>query len=141
MICSIIEGICSSIQTEFGSEYEVYTENTEQGLTKPCFLVSCFKQTNSLFMDKRYFRSNIFCIQYFPQSNAQKGECYKVLERLFDCLEYLDIAGSLTRGTKMQGELVDHVLNFFVNFDGYVYKTEEKTKMGELKQNGINVKG
>lgn len=38
MINSIIEGISTSLNAEFGDDYTIYTENVEQGLKEPCFL-------------------------------------------------------------------------------------------------------
>ena len=43
MINKIIDGICAAIHSEFGKDYEIYTETAEQGLTEPCFSVICVK--------------------------------------------------------------------------------------------------
>lgn len=132
MINKIIDAVSISINSEFGDGYDIYTENIEQGLKEPCFSVFCLNPTNELFLNKRYFRTNLFCIQYFPSSDEPKNECNAVLERLYGCLELITIVvdavtGDLTRGTKMKGEIVDGVLNFFVNYDMFVYKVEVKS--------------
>ena len=54
-----------------------------------------------------------------------------MLERLNQCLEYIDVDG-LMMGTQMNGKVVDGVLNYFVNFDCFVYKREETTEMGQM---------
>lgn len=141
MINSIIEAISISLNAEFGDKYTTYTESVEQGLNKPCFFVSCINPTNRVFLGKRYFRGNQFCLQYFPADKRQaKEECNTVAERLFSCLEYITVTGDLVRGAKMRCEVVDRVLNFFVNYDLFVYKVTDSDSMEEISQD-ISMKG
>lgn len=141
MINSIIETISISLNAEFGNDYTTYTESVEQGLNEPCFFVSCINPTNRLFLGKRYFRENQFCIQYFPADKGRvKEECNAVAERLYFCLECIDVSGDLVRGTKMKYEVVDEVLNFFVNYDLFVYKAEKSEAMTEISEK-VTVKG
>lgn len=138
MINSIIEAISTSLNAEFGDEYSIYTESVEQGLKEPCFFLFCINPTNRVFLGKRYFRTNKMCIQYFPtDKDRENEECNKVAERLFSCLEYITVSGDLLRGTKMKCELIDGVLNFFVNYDMFVYET----KSGEVEKiNSVKIK-
>jgi hypothetical protein len=137
MINKIIDGISKAINEEFGNGYEIYTEEVEQGLQEPCFSIVCVEPSNNLFRQNRYFRQNKFCIHYFPSTNNARNECQAVMERLYDCLEWIEIVDvvdkvkypSKTMGTNMNAEYSDGVLNFFVNFDMYVKKVEEKTPM------------
>lgn len=139
MINSIIESISISLYTEFGDDYTIYTESVEQGLQEPCFFVFCINPTNQLFLGKRYFREHGFCIQYFPKDENQvKQEGNAVAERLYSCLEYISVSGKLLRGTKMKYQIVDGILNFFVNYDFFVYKKTNPDFMEELSKN-INV--
>lgn len=124
MINKIIDGISEAIFTEFGTGYDIYTESIEQGLEEPCFSILCLNPTNELFLGKRYKRTNQFMIQFFPASDEKNKECNEVMERLFNCLETITVQNDLTRGTKMNGEMVDGVLNFQVNFNMFVYKVE-----------------
>lgn len=142
MINSMIEAISAALNGEFGDDYEIHMEEIEQGLEEPCFFVQCLNPTNELFLGKRYFRRNQFCIQYFPESAEKQRECNGVAERLWQCLEYITAYGETKpiRGTKMRYEVVDGVLNFFVNYDCFVYKVEEQTAMEEISEN-VTVKG
>lgn len=135
MINAIIEAISVALNGEFGDSYEIHMEEIEQGLEEPCFFIFCLNPTSDLFFGKRYFRTSPFCIQYFPESNEKQRECNSVAERMYDCLEYVTMDGDSEpiRGTKMKHEVVDGVLNFFVNYDCFVYKAEEQTAMGEMK--------
>lgn len=135
MINSIIEAISISLNEEFGDGYETHMEEIKQGLKEPCFFITCLNPTTELFLGKRYFRTNQFCIQYFPETNEKQRECNGVAERMLQCLEYITIYGEdkPIMGTKMKYEVVDGVLNFFVNYDCFIRKTGQQTPMESLQ--------
>lgn len=135
MINSIIEAISISLNEEFGDGYETHMEEIKQGLKEPCFFITCLNPTTELFLGKRYFRTNQFCIQYFPETNEKQRECNGVAERMLQCLEYITIYGEdkPIMGTKMKYEVVNGVLNFFVNYDCFIRKTEQQTPMESLQ--------
>lgn len=141
MINSIIEAISISLNEEFGDGYETHMEEIKQGLKEPCFFITCLNPTTELFLGKRYFRTNQFCIQYFPETNEKQRECNGVAERMLQCLEYITIYGEdkPIMGTKMKYEVVEGVLNFFVNYDCFIRKIEQQTPMESL-QASTNVK-
>lgn len=143
MINNIIDAISISISLVFGENYEIYTESVKQGLKEPCFFISCVNPTSRIFLDRRYFRENLFCIQYLSSEGEKETDCNDVVEKLFDCLEYINVDGDLLRGTKMHSELTDGVLNFFVNYNMFVYKfkDEERLNMEELEVSDTDVKG
>lgn len=142
MINEIMEAIRASLKEEFGDNYEIDMEEVRQGSKTPCFFIQCLNSTNDLFLGKRYFRTNRFCIQYFPQSEEVKTECSDVGKRMWQCIEYITLSGDdkPVRGTQMKCEVIDGVLHFFVNYDCFVQKTEQTTLMGSLESN-MNVKG
>lgn len=131
MINSIIAAISVALNAEFG--YVNHMEEIKQDLVEPCFFIQCVNPTTELFLGKRYFRQNQFCIQYFPKSDKKERECNEVAEKMIWCLEYITVDGQKMRGTKMKHNVVDGVLNFFVNYDCFVYKAAEQTAMGEMK--------
>lgn len=141
MINSIIQSISISLNAEFGDDYTIYTESVEQGLNEPCFFIFCLNPTNRVFLGKRYFRENGFCLQYLPADKDQaREECNAVAERLYSCLEYITVTGDLVRGTKMSYEVIDGVLNFFVNYDLFFYKAVPSDAMEEISQD-VTMKG
>lgn len=142
MISSIIKGISVAINTEFGDGYTIYTESIEQGLKEPCFFIFCLSPTNKVFFGERYFRTNQMCIQYIPtNTSVEKEECNAVVERLFNCLEYITVGEDPVRGSKMNSEIVDGILNFFVNYDLFIMKLKnEEVAMNEILKN-VAVKG
>ncbi len=141
MVNTIMEAIGIALNAEFGSNYEIHTEEMEQDLKRPCFLISCINHTSKLFLGKRYLKENTFCIRYFPEQEGQgKRECNEVAERLFLCLEWLGMDGELVKGTRMKHEDVGGILNFFVNYDMYVQKRESLPTMERLEGN-VSAKG
>lgn len=134
MINTIIEAISISLNEEFGDEYEIMMEESKQDLNEPCFFISCLNPTTKLFLGTRYFRDNQFCIQYFPGTEDINEECNVVAERMIWCMEYIETAGDQMRGTDMKYEIVDGILNFFVNYDCFVYRAKENTAMETIEK-------
>ena len=63
------------------------------------------------------------------------------MERLFNCLEYITVGEDLIRGSKMSSEIVDGVLNSFVNYDLFTLRLRNKEDaMHEVLRN-VAVKG
>ena len=135
MINALIEAVSISLNGEFGDGYEIHMEEIKQDLKEPCFFISCINPASSLFLGKRYFRENLFCIQYFPgRQGHERAECNETAERLFKCLEYLEVSGRFVKGTGMKYEVADGILNFFVNYDIYIQKKETLPAMEEVEK-------
>lgn len=128
----LIDAIAEALFQEFGSDYEIYTEKVEQGLSEPCFLIRCLNPTKNIFLGRCYKRTNQFSIQYIPSTTEAIDECNSVMERLFECLENVILSGKPIHGMSMNGEITDGILTFTVNYDGFVLKTEEEYIMEDL---------
>ena len=131
-IQNIINAIAEALFQEFGADYEIYTENVEQGLTEPCFLIRCLKPTMNLFRGRIYKRTNQFSVQYIPSTQEANEECISVMERLFICLKNVIIHGKPVHGAELNGEVTDGILTFTVNYDGFVLQDEEEYIMEDL---------
>ena len=140
MINSIISSISIALNAEFGDRYKNYKEK-KQNLEEPCFFIQCLNSTQRLFLNKRYFKKNQFCIQYFPETSNKNEECLAVAERLLERLEYLIVNSDLVMGTKMHYEVIDGILHFFVNYDMFVYKIAETIPIMEEVLAETSVKG
>lgn len=133
---NIIDAICITINNEFGDDYTIYTESIKQGFEEPCFFIHNFSSTNNLFLGNRYFRESQFCINYFPSDpNGKNTECNDVAERLYECLDWLDVGDNLLRGIGLKHDILDGVLNFYVNYNAFEYKLKSTTPMGEIIKN------
>ncbi len=143
----IIEAIAAALNGEFGEEYAVYAEDVKQGLSEPCFFISCINPSdrqlmgnaNRHFLAARYYRENRFCIQYFSlDENNGRRESYDKAERLFGCLEEISADGDIIRGTDMNFEYTDGILSFFVSYNFFVYRTREPTVMEKFERDVLN---
>jgi hypothetical protein len=132
-IKELLDAIAEALFQEFGSGYEIYPEKVEQGLTEPCFLIRCLNPTKNRHLGLIYKRTNQFSVQYFPSTAEANEECASVLERLFECLEDVYLSGKPIHGIDLHGEITDGILNFTVNYDGFVLKEEEQTIMEDLE--------
>jgi hypothetical protein len=142
VINSIIESIRISLDMEFGDGYEVYREDTGQGLQGPCFFILCTNTEDRRFLNRRYFRTSQFCVRYIPADGEKKQEeCHAAAKRLFQCLEWLDVQGDPVMGRKMKYEVEEGVLRFFVNYDMFVYKGCDPVPWMEEISSATSVKG
>lgn len=134
MTNGIIEAVSIALNEEFGDDFKIHMEEIRQGLEEPCFFIFCLEPSSTRFPGKRYSRTNPLCIQYFPKGRETQRECNDVADRMYDCLEYVTAPGDdkPVMGTKMRHEVVDGVLNFFVNYDFFVRKAEQTDAMEEM---------
>ena len=145
MINSIIEAISIALDAEFNPDnsekYEIHTEEIKQDLKEPCFFIASLNPSSTLFRGSRYFKGNNFVIQYFPETDKKQHECQEVAERMDDCLEFITCIGDSKpiMASNMKHEVVDGVLNYFVNYDLYAVKTKVNETMETMEVN-TNVK-
>lgn len=134
MVNSIIDAISIAINDKFGEDYEIYTESIRQGFSEPCFFIHNFSDNNELFVGSKYIREAQFSINYFSNSHDVNKDCNEVASKLYECLEWLNIDGDLIRGTGLKYEIIDGVLNFYVNYKVFYYNTKDQIKMGDITQ-------
>lgn len=142
MINAITGAISRALDAEFGGRCKIYMEEKGQDLEGPCFFIQCLNPANDLFLGRRYFRRSQFCIQYFPESESSPNqECNEVAERMNTCLEYIDLDGPW-QGTGMNSRVEDGILHYFVNYNCFAYRQEEKTPaMEEMTVNSKTKRG
>ncbi len=122
MINRIIDGVVKALDEAFS--LPIYTENTEQGLTEPCFSVYTATPTEKLFLGKRYLKHTPVVVNYFPSSGLdQKSECNSIIDELFNVLEYIEVNDSTERGSNMNAVISDGVVVFTVDYDFFIIKT------------------
>lgn len=138
MINKVLTGISKALSKEFGSDYEIYDDEIVQELQEPCFYIQCINPVSKPLLGSRYKKELKFAIQYFPKKG--KREIYTVIERLENCLEYIFDGEDLLRGTQMSSEIVDKVLNYFVNYNFFVNKKDIPEEFMEEIQSEVIVK-
>ncbi|QIB68636.1 hypothetical protein Ami103574_04565 [Aminipila butyrica] len=134
MLNQIIEGITVQLQSAFGENVTVYSEENQQELLKPCFLISLLRAAQKPFPGNRYHREYSMDIQYFPgEGQAPNHDMNQIAEKLLDVLEYVQTEAGQIRGTNMSCEKRAEGLHFLVNYDLYVRKERTREEaMGEF---------
>ena len=141
MINKILDAISNALNEEFGEDIEIYSEDIKQDFKEPCFFIICLNPSEQDFLGDRYFRKYLFDIQYFPKSKKNlNSELYSVQERLFNCMEYINMENDVIRGTKKRGEIQDKKLHFFVNYDVFVIKKKPDDEFMENIKVNMRVK-
>ncbi len=131
IINDIVSAISTNIYNEFGGQYEIYTEQMEQGFLQPCFYISNVKSDIKVLLNNRYKQENSFCIKFYTNDSNTNLSCNDVAIRLYSTLEFItnNETAKMLHGTKMTYEVVDGVLNFYVNYNTVYCIEEEKTIM------------
>lgn len=132
MLNDIITGIAKALGTAFGSEYRVYKNDVQQGLTEPCFFIAVLRPEQTQLLGDRAIWRNPFDIHYFPQEPTNE-ELYAAAVRLMYGLRYITLPdGELLRGRSLSYEVVDGVLHFFVTYNMIVTIPRELPRMETL---------
>lgn len=142
MLNDILIAINNKIFDAFDSDYEIHNNELKQDFKEPCFFVLNITGSNDHVINNRYRRINTFDIHYFPKSKtAATQEMNNVAEILIEQLEYISVAGNLTRGSNMHYEPEDNVLHFFVDYDVFMIKPLEKVPLMETLTQTQHLKG
>lgn len=114
----------------------IYKEKVEQGLKYPSFFILQLNVTQE--GDLRPYRWLNFQmnIRYRPTKdyNSKRSELDQLGLDMLDGLEEVEVEGKPLRGRDMNYEIIDGVLQFFINFRMRVKKEQEAgQKMLELE--------
>lgn len=133
----VIKAIARALNSVFGEEYTIYTENVEQGLKLPCFFIYCKGYKDELYRGKRYRLSTDIVVEYIPEEDGETNRnVNNILSVLYDVTELVDVDGNLLRGLDRSVENTDGGTVFNVRYEYFYYKREEADKMEILKQEG-----
>ncbi len=141
-INDISNGISIKLNQSFGDGYKISDENIEQGLDEPCFFILSLSPSQTQMLGNRYHKNNPCVVHYFPSTVDKNKEMHGMADQLFDVLEYITlINGDVLNGTEMHYEIVDGVLEFFVNYNAFVIKVTEAVDSMETATIDSGLKG
>lgn len=140
MLNDIVNGITVRLHELFGDTgCEIYTDDMEQDIAEKCFFVNALEISQANALGPRKYRGHSFNLTYI--SKAGKSDLNDVRDKLLQGMELIALKdGSLMRGFGMRGEIVDGVLQFFVEYNVYILaaRGDGSEKMGEIR---IDMKG
>ncbi len=140
MLNIIIDAVSAKIKAELGESFTIYKEPQEQGFLTPCFFIGLKASAQKKMIGKRYFLERQFDIEYHPGSVNKNAEIHDMIDRLNHILEYVEPEGEVLRGTKMNCEIKDNILHFYVNYNSYVYKQTEAEEVMESAEVNYRLK-
>ncbi len=139
MINDIVNGISAKLNSIFGDNYDIYTENIEQGLEEPCFFIKPLKVINKPLLGKRKQRTYPFDIAYFPEEGNE--EMMEVSEKVLGGLEHITLLdGAILHGSSLEAEIVDDVLHVSVSYIVFLNDISSDDPM-ETLESKLGVKG
>lgn len=125
------DGVIAALRSAYPA-VKIYGEKIKQGLVQPRFFVKILTAGHDREVDRRYKRVHSFDVHYFSETNE---DMHAVADSLYAKLEYINLNGGLYRGSKMQHEIIDDVLHFFVDYDFHVMKPKQvEPKMQTMEQ-------
>ena len=129
-----MDGIVAAIRTEYDKSFRIYTESVTQGLKEPCFSVLWLNGSSEKSACTRHNRTHSFIIRYFPLSEEEPAkECSEVMENLYDILSVIDTVDGKVRGTDMNGNIVDGVLQFQITYALSLLEIYDEADMEKIK--------
>ena len=131
----IVNGIVAMLEATYGEDIHIYTDGVQNELTMPCFLVKLIKGSRKQMMSNRLYLEHSFDIQYFPGTVNKNSEISEIVPGL-SALEYIMSDGKLLRGTKMNYEITEEILHFYVQYNCFAYTSKEESD----KMQSFNVK-
>lgn len=120
----------------------IYKEKVEQGLKYPSFFILQLNVTQEGDLRPYKWLNFQMNIRYRPTKdyNSKRSELDQLGLDMIDGLEEVEVEGKPLRGRDMNYEIIDGVLQFFINFRMRVKKEQEAgQKMLEL-ENSVYVK-
>lgn len=135
MVNQLITAITTQLGRTFGLGYKYYTEDVEQGLTKPCFHIKPLIPTIRSKSAVLYDRTIPVVVHYFNDSKNDNNEAsIDMAEQVIECLEYLPFENTILRAEKISYEIVENVLQVFVTYSFTAQKVVELTDMETLEK-------
>lgn len=134
VINKIIDGISIKINGIFGNDYEIYDNNTEQGMNKPCFFINFLdgeEKSQLGIKSKSYLDTLHFDITGFEE-NDDRRKLNSMADKLYE-LEYISLQdGTLLRADSLKPKINDGVLHFFIDYKIFIDKIDTTQNIDKM---------
>lgn len=120
MVNDLITGLSRTLYDNFDG-VTIYVDNVEQGFETPSFFVYLVSSFESPLLGNRAKRVCLFDIHYFPKTEKNE-ELQGVASKLYVILRQIKLLnGDSINGFKLEHEIDDGVLHFFVKYNPIIY--------------------
>lgn len=135
---AVRKGVIAKLKQSFPNIERVYGEEIAQGFKEPCFFVKLFPASQKRIVGYRHQRFHAFDVHYFTDEQYPNDALHEMAEQLYGVLEHITVNGDLLAGAKMEHEISEGVLHFFIHFDMTVY--QEKPVIPLMEELSVNIK-
>ncbi|PYI57024.1 phage tail terminator family protein [Paenibacillus flagellatus] len=130
-INDVRNGVVGALADAFPAS-KIHDEEIRQGLRLRDFFVKLLTADQTREVGRRYMRTHSFDVHFFADTYE---ECHAVASTLYDIMEYITVAGGKVRGTRMNHEIVEDVLHFYVDYDFHIMRPAPSNPlMGQMEQ-------
>ena len=120
MIKEIKDAIASAIHKAYPA-CRIFDETVTQGIVPGSFLITLIASARAAGIGGKYTYDVTFAVQYFPEEDDRKNDCYAMIDSLDDILEQIGISmpdgseGAVWRN-KAEPSVIDDVLSYQVRY-------------------------
>lgn len=130
------------MQTIFGENCIIHTENPGEPARKPCFWIRQVSAESQEYVQNSRKEERVFFIHYFPKElSVFQKECLETGDLLMDRLEFIHTGTGKVRCSKRAYAVGERTLDFSMHCSQIVRRTEEKQKMTGMEAPQILAKG
>ncbi|MEA4988920.1 MAG: hypothetical protein VB095_12750 [Anaerovorax sp.] len=136
MIDQILKGMAEKLKI-FG--LPVYLREVKEEQKTSCFFILPLASSAEKMIGNRYRLNHSFEVQYYPPIEEVNVPAESVETSIFEILSYISAGEDLIHGTKMSSKSLNGVFHFYVDYNFYSYKEEEKESVMEYAdvKNGL----
>lgn len=123
----VLDAISVKINEIFGNKYTIYSNEIKQGFQTPCFYIKVLPESRTKKLGPRYQMNTSFVIHTFLDEPTVE-ELNDIGHQLYQ-LEEININDNVVIGTGMRTEIVDNVLEFFIDYNFFVFTESIQTEV------------
>lgn len=138
---TIKQKLLNSITTQldyFFDDIDIYSEHIPQNFSTPCFTIKFIKYEEQVLLAGRYKLFNTINIQYYDGNSndisSSNLEYNLISSKLFDCMRRLSFDHSSILGQNLSSSIEQNILNFYIDYDFYIFKKKKAPLMQNLIQ-------
>lgn len=138
----ILTSLSNKLHDEFGSEYNRYFENVEQGFQIPCFYITIinYSHNNELKNNRNLRERETIDLQvvFFPKENNQKKEQLILMTKSLTLVcEEIILYNKPIRANISKVNFIDDTIQVLFSYDFNTISKYKKDFMKKLKESGV----
>lgn len=130
MLKELMEAVAAKLKEGFGETCVVYYNEAPPEAEGPCFIILPRKAVRTPRLGRRYYQSCPLDIQFIPGQEDKGARLMTVAEQMMELLLLLTTeGGERFLGRDMSFEVQQGILHFYVSYNFFLLRPEEKETM------------